>query len=158
MNLKITAATLLVAISLGACQQMQDNPKQTGGAILGGIGGGVAGAQFGKGKGQIATTILGTLAGAWLGSEIGSSLDKADRMYAERSATQALENNRAGQASTWRNPDSGHSGSFTPTGTYRSHAGEDCRTYETTIYVDGRPETANGRACRSPDGTWRIVE
>ena len=33
--------------------------------------------------------------------------------------------------------------------------GTDCRDYTHTIYINGRPETARGTACRQPDGTWR---
>jgi surface antigen len=33
-------------------------------------------------------------------------------------------------------------------------AGRNCRSFTHTIYVDGRPETARGTACRNPDGTW----
>jgi surface antigen len=33
--------------------------------------------------------------------------------------------------------------------------GRNCRAYTETIYIDGRPQTARGTACRNPDGTWR---
>jgi surface antigen len=33
-------------------------------------------------------------------------------------------------------------------------AGRNCRSFSHTIYVDGRPQTARGTACRNPDGTW----
>ena len=32
-----------------------------------------------------------------------------------------------------------------------------CSNYSQTIYVQGRPQEARGRACRQPDGTWAIV-
>ena len=32
--------------------------------------------------------------------------------------------------------------------------GRSCRSYTHTIYIDGRPQTARGTACRNPDGTW----
>ncbi len=71
---------ILSAALLAACSN-DTGPKQTGGAILGGVGGAVAGAQFGKGKGQLAATALGTLLGAFVGSEAGASLDRADQTY-----------------------------------------------------------------------------
>ena len=147
----------LIAVLLAACADFQDRPKQVGGTLLGAGLGALAGSQIGSGKGQLAAVAIGALAGAWLGGEAGKSLDKADRLYAERTATNALEYNRSGQTSTWRNPDSGHAGTMTPTRTLRTASGENCREYETTISVDGRTERATGRACRNPDGSWRIV-
>ena len=41
-------------------------------------------------------------------------------------------------------------GSATPTA-------PECREYQTTIIIGGKPEKAYGRACRQPDGTWKQV-
>ncbi|MFQ5764287.1 MAG: RT0821/Lpp0805 family surface protein [Rhodospirillales bacterium] len=152
------AATLVIAFAVAACQQMQDNPKQAAGTLVGAGLGALAGSQIGSGKGQLAAVALGTLAGAWAGSEVGKSLDRADKLYAQRTAQNSLEYNQTGQSSAWRNPDSGHSGTVTPVRTYRASDGRDCRDFETTIYVDGKQETGSGRACRRPDGTWQIVQ
>ena len=32
-----------------------------------------------------------------------------------------------------------------------------CRQYTHTVYIDGRPQTMRGTACRNPDGTWQAV-
>lgn len=32
-----------------------------------------------------------------------------------------------------------------------------CREYETTMTIDGRPQKVTGTACLQPDGTWRII-
>ena len=154
---RVTMAAV-VALSLAGCENMRDNPKQTGGTLIGAGLGALAGSQIGSGKGQLAAVAIGALGGAWLGSEAGKSLDKADRMYAERTAQNALETGRTGQTSTWKNPDSGHSGTFTPTRTYQTASNPDCREYETTVTIDGRQERAVGRACRQADGTWKIVQ
>lgn len=158
MNVKSIAATLLAASLLTACQQMQDNPKQTMGAIAGAGLGALAGSQIGGGKGQLAAVAIGTLAGGWFGSEIGKSLDKADQAYAAETVQNSMESNRTNQTSTWRNPDSGHAGSFTPTSTYQTASGQYCRDFETTVNIDGQTETATGRACRDDAGGWRIVQ
>lgn len=150
-------AAVAVSAPLIACQGMQDNPKQTGGTLLGAGLGALMGSQIGSGKGQMAAIAIGALAGAWAGGEVGKSLDKADRAYAERTAQDSLEYAQVGQSKAWRNPDSGNSGTFTPTRTYRTPDGANCRDFETTIYVDGKQETGTGRACRQPDGTWQIV-
>lgn len=155
MQLSVAA---LVAVPLVACEGTQDNPKQTAGTLVGAGLGALAGSQIGSGKGQLAAVAIGALAGAWAGSEVGKSLDRADRLYAQRNAQDTLENKPTGQTSTWRNPDSGHSGTFTPTRTYQTVEGQNCREFETTIYVDGKQETGKGRACRQRDGTWQIVQ
>jgi len=154
---RVTMAAV-VALSLAACQSMQDNPKQTGGTLIGAGLGALAGSQVGGGKGQLAAVAIGALGGAWLGSEAGKSLDKADRMYAERTAQNALESGKTGQISTWKNPDSGHAGTITPIRTYESAYNESCREYETTVTIDGRQEKATGQACRQADGSWKIVQ
>jgi surface antigen len=35
--------------------------------------------------------------------------------------------------------------------------GVPCRQYTSTMYIDGRPQTERGTACRKPDGTWMVV-
>lgn len=122
--------------------------KELGGTLLGAGLGALAGSQIGSGKGQLAAVALGALAGGYFGGQIGQSLDKADRAYAKETAQDSLEFNRTGQTSSWRNPDSGHSGSYTPTRTYVSDRGEDCREFETTIFIDGREERAVGSTLR----------
>lgn len=151
------ALTTAAAVLLAGCQNMQDNPKQTMGTILGAGTGALIGSQIGSGRGQMVGIAVGTLAGAMLGSEIGKSLDNADKAMSQRTAQTSLENNRTGQTSSWRNPDSGNAGTYTPTSTYRSASGQDCREFEQTITVEGRTERAMGRACRQANGSWQIV-
>lgn len=148
-------AALLLTVALSACQSSQDAPKQTVGTLLGAGVGALVGSQVGSGKGKMVAMVVGTLGGAFLGSEIGKSLDSADRLMMEKNAQKSLEYSKAGTATAWKNPDSGNSGTFKPTRTYAS-AGETCREYESTIYVDGKEETATGTACRQADGTWKI--
>src|SRR3546814_11019908 len=112
------AVVAVMAIGLAACSS-DAGPKQTGGAVLGGIGGAVAGAQFGQGTGQLAAVAAGTLLGALVGSEVGSSLDKADRTALAHTTQTTLETAPSGTAPTWRTPDSGHSGTVPPTHTYQ---------------------------------------
>jgi len=154
--IKRMMAMSFVAIALLAgCAGGQGN-KQTYGTILGAGVGILAGTQFGGGKGQWLAAAIGGLAGAYAGSEIGKVLDVNDQKLAQKTAQEALENNPTGQQSAWRNPDSGHSGSYTPTSTYQV-GGKDCREFETKVTIDGKSETAKGRACRNADGSWTIV-
>ncbi len=161
MTVKRIAVPVAVALAVAACANQGQQPvinKELIGTLGGAALGAYGGAQFGSGTGQLAAVAVGTLAGAYFGGEIGRSLDKADQAYAQRSAQNALEYNRTGETSSWRNPDSGHAGATTPTRTYQNAKGQDCREYETVVTIDGRNEKAIGRACREPGGVWRIVQ
>ena len=153
----LIAVTVIAAFSLAACESAQNAPKQTGGAVLGGIGGGLAGAQFGKGKGQLAAVALGALAGAFIGSEVGSSLDKADRMYQQKAEGQS-HSAPVGKKISWANPESGNSGSYTNLREGRDETGSNCKEYEQTVTVNGKTETAVGTACQQSDGTWKMLK
>ena len=157
MNLSKIAVAGLIAtgLTVGACSEGA-GPKETLGALGGAVLGGLAGAQVGDGSGQLAATAAGAVLGAVLGSEIGKSLDKADQLYAERTAQDALENTPSNQTSQWSNPDSGNSGTVTPTETYQTTDGQYCREYQTTVTVGGETQHAYGPACRQPAGRWRI--
>jgi surface antigen len=147
----------LVALGLLAGCANDYGAKQTGGALLGGVGGAVAGAQFGQGTGNIAMTAVGTLLGAFVGSEVGKSLDKSDRMYAQQAETRA-HGASIGESIAWSNPESGQSGTYTPTRDGTDQAGNYCREYQTSVKISGRVEKAYGTACRQTDGTWKVVK
>lgn len=155
MRRLIFAAPVAFVFALAACEGA--GPKQAGGTLAGAGLGALAGSQVGKGKGKLVAVAVGTLAGAFLGSEVGKSLDRADRLYMQRTSQGALEKNKSGQASRWRNPDSGNSGTVQPTRTYRTAAGKYCREYQQTVTIAGKTESAFGTACRQPDGSWKVV-
>lgn len=167
MKSKILTASLVSAVLLAACAQPGDpNSGVTrGGGInksdigtLAGAGlGAWGGSNIGKGSGNIAAIAAGTLLGAWAGSEVGASLDRADMAYYNNTSQRALESNKTGVTSTWTNPDSGNSGTITPTRTINQGDGSVCREYTQTINVGGKSERAYGQACRQPDGSWQIV-
>lgn len=151
---RLAVASLLTSLALTGCET--GGTKQTVGTLLGGAGGAALGSQFGKGNGQLVGVAAGALLGAFIGNQVGSSLDKADQMYANKSAQQAFENGRSGQSSSWRNPDSGNSGTITPTRTYQQNNSY-CREFTQTVTVGGHKQEAYGTACRQPDGSWQIV-
>lgn len=148
---------LIPALILSGCATPM-GPKESAGTFIGGAGGALIGSQFGGGKGRLVGVAIGTLAGALIGQEIGRSLDQADRLAMENTAQESLEYSRTGRSRTWRNPDSGHSGSFTPTRTYRGEEGRYCREYTQTVMIGGEEHKAYGTACRQPDGSWKIVK
>ncbi len=151
-----TTFVAITALVLAGCANNAGS-KQTMGTLIGAAGGGLAGVQIGSGKGQLAAVAAGALLGAFIGNEVGQSLDRADRLYAQRNAQRTLEHAPTGQTSGWVNPDSGHSGTVTPTQTYRSPDGRYCREYQTTVVVGGRESQGYGTACRQPDGSWQIA-
>ena len=151
------ASFLVLALGLAACTDGTGTKQQVG-TVIGAIGGAVAGSQFGSGRGRLATTAIGTLLGALAGSEVGKSLDKADKAHMHN-AIETAQSAPVGQTIAWNNPNSGNSGTVktvrdgtaTDTGAY-------CREYQQTVTVGGRTEEAYGRACRQPDGSWKIVK
>jgi len=155
MKTKAISAALLCGLVLTGCQS--DNQKEMIGGVLGAVGGGLLGSQVGGGKGQLVAVGIGTLAGSMLGRSIGADLDELDRMKAAETTQESLEYGKTGTSSTWSNPDSGHSGSVTPTRTYQTAEDQPCREYTSTVNIDGKTEEAVGTACREPDGTWRII-
>ncbi|WP_316859835.1 RT0821/Lpp0805 family surface protein [uncultured Cohaesibacter sp.] len=151
MKIKLIATVAVVSLALAGCQA---GPKETLGGLTGAVAGGVLGAQVGQGEGQMVAIAAGAALGALAGTAIGRALDDNDRRLAEEAQNRALEYGRSGAPVAWNNPDSGHYGQIVPTQAYTTNS-LTCRDYTHTIYIDGRPETARGRACREPDGTWR---
>ena len=166
-----TGAALFAAVMLISACGAQNAENARKGGILGGGGitksdagtvagaalGAIAGSNIGKGNGRTAAIAVGTLLGAGIGHEVGASLDRADMTYYKKTEQKALETAQPGETLPWNNPESGNSGSFTPSGYYTNDSGQYCREYSQTIEVGGKVEQAFGTACRQPDGTWKIV-
>jgi len=161
MNSKCFSKAALRGIAaLGSCAILATScssvgPKAAVGAATGAAAGGLIGAAAGGGAEGIAA---GVLLGGLAGGALGDALDQRDRELADRSNQYALEANRVGEPSTWQNPDSGNSGSITPTRTYQTSQGQFCREYQQTVVVDGQTQKVYGTACRQPDGSWRVVQ
>jgi len=160
-KLLFSSVCLTLAISTGACQSNSNEnlfSKKNIGTLIGAGAGAALGSNIGKGKGNVVAIAGGTLLGAALGREVGASLDRADMAYYNRASQHALENAKTGTATSWNNPDSGNYGTITPTHTYQAASGNYCRQYTQEIVIDGQPTTGYGKACRQPDGTWKISQ
>src|SRR6516225_7160745 len=157
MQIMRLAAITLVAGTLAACSATPETgqgAKENTGTLVGALAGGLIGSQFGGGTGErIAAGLAGAAIGGLVGNRIGASMDDEDRRRAYAAQMQALESGRSGAAVAWKNPDSGRYGSIVPGAAYEAN-GLQCRPYIHTIYIDGRPQVAQGNACRNPDGTW----
>lgn len=75
----------------------------------------------------------------------------------QQNTQEALERSRTHVSGNWVNPDTGHSGTLTPTKTYQTAQNEYCREYLQTVVIGGEESRAYGTACREVDGNWKIV-
>jgi surface antigen len=146
----LTAALAASLLSVGCAN------KEEGGTVLGAITGGIIGNQFGKGSGKVAATMAGAVVGGIVGNEIGRSLDQRDRELARQAEFDAWERGPPRQPVRWRNPDNGRYGEivaedYYERGSYR------CRDFVHRVWIDDRPQSMRGTACRNPDGTWTQV-
>ncbi len=151
---KGAAGLTLIVLLLTGCATIEAHPKTTVGAVGGGTLGGLIAAAAGGSPAAIAASMVG---GILVGGLVGNLLDERDKKLAGEAAHRALETAPSGQSVAWKNPDSGHSGTVTPTKTYQTANGTYCREYQTTVRIDGKDERAYGTACRQPDGSWKIV-
>ncbi|MCZ6763618.1 MAG: RT0821/Lpp0805 family surface protein, partial [Alphaproteobacteria bacterium] len=142
MKFKIVLAAIALAVGLSACAQ---NGQYGNKQVLGGLGGaalgGWAGSSVGKGSGKLAATAAGVLIGALIGSEIGRTMDDNDKRKAQQAYTQATSA-PVGQTIAWNNPNSGNSGTVTPTRDGTSNTGEYCREFQQTVVIGGQEEDA----------------
>lgn len=155
-NFRNGAIMLLAVGSLSACQTTMGN-KQQAGVATGAVVGGLIGNEFGSGTGNDVMTGLGVIVGAMVGSGIGESLDRIDRQYMAEANRTALENSQTNASVDWVNPDTGNSGSVTPTRTYESSRGV-CREFTNTVSIGGQSQQAYGTACRQSDGSWQVIQ
>jgi len=146
---RVAAGVLALSLSLGACAG-PPGPMTDTGAVLGAITGGLIGANRGP-----ATAVAGALIGGLIGGSIGNALDEEDRRIAYAAELDALERGGPGAPMSWRGP---HAyGTIVAGPPYPYAAYQRCREYSHTIYIQGRPQSARGIACRNPDGTWTPV-
>jgi surface antigen len=127
--------------------------KQAVGTLGGAAAGGLLGSQFGGGTGKLAATGLGVFLGGLLGNNVGQSLDKADKLYAERAAQQAFATSQPMQ---WRGQ-GGDYGVVTPGPISYAPTGQACREYHHKAYIGGKPRQVYGQACQQPDGSWQAL-
>ena len=127
------------------------------GTLVGAALGGLVGSQIGSGSGKKVAIAAGVLGGGFIGNRIGKKLSCKDQEYHYSTTQSSLEYKQTGGSGAWANPDTGHSGSVTPTRTYIAADGTPCREFTQNIQVDGQVERVNGTACRQPDGSWRMV-
>ena len=157
--IKVLVLALAAATVAGcAADPYSSTPRQDSGVMTGALLGGVLGAAAGgRGAGnRLAGAAVGAVAGGLIGGAIGASMDEEDRRMAYAAEMQALESGAPGAAVGWRSQRTAYYGSVVP-GPYYESGGRRCRQFTHTVFVNGRPETARGTACRAPDGRWVAV-
>ena len=147
-------ASILVAITLtlAGCAG-EAGPKTGAGIATGALAGGLIGAATGRNPGAV---VAGALIGGVVGGTIGNALDEQDRRRAYMAEMEALEYGGPGAPVSWRG-ERGAYGTIVAGPPYAQGNFERCREYTHTIYIQGRPQSARGVACRNPDGTWSPI-
>ena len=143
---KVTSIVLILA--LGGCANAQMNREEMLGTAAGAALGGSVGFQFGGG---MLMNSLFTTAGTLVGGGAGYLTTRALMGSARRS--QAF----LGGVVEWRNPETGNSGIFRATHSYRNGQGQQCRQYRSTVAFTDGVRSGGGIACQQANGSWKVV-
>lgn len=152
MKTKKILAVTLCALALVQTPSAQADKRDLGtlfGAIIGGVIGNNAG------NGDAGATIAGAVIGGVIGNVIGKELDENDRQEMMRARLDCLERN---EQSEWRGRGGYGSIVVIDEGYHATRNTVVCRSYENTIYYNGRRETTRGYACRDNYGQWNEVQ
>ncbi len=98
--------------------------------------------------------------GGFLGGSAGSKLPEADRKAALAAEDGAIA---AGERRSWKGDHGVYgfvvpgSGSAAATAIPADGAPAECRSFTSTIFFGGRPQTGKGTGCRDLDGNWHVT-
>ena len=146
----------IAVVDLSGCTPGNNVPGATG---AGALAGGLIGNQLFHGRNAFAGVLAGALIGGIVGNRIGNYMDRQDRINMQS----AIIHTPVNQEATWTSDRRGPNGqpvtySVRPVKAYyRDNHRRYCREYRTTVHIGGRKQTAYGRACRMPDGQWKIM-
>ena len=153
----VVITTVLATTLLTGCAGTYN--KATTGAALGAITGGALAYGLGKDSSKKDLWLIaGAAAGGLIGNNIGAKLDERDRLLLGETLQQTMEHGPTNSVGSWSNPDSGNSGTVTPTQTMISANSQPCREFQTTVNIGGELSQAYGTACRQADGSWKIQQ
>jgi surface antigen len=83
-----------------------------------------------------------------------AKFNKKDLSLFQSATQEALESEKDGSTVTWRNPDTGASGSMTPLKTTHT-AQRECRLLRIINHGGGLSSDSRFWFCKMPDGTWK---
>ena len=153
----VVITTVLATTLLTGCAGTYN--KATTGAALGAITGSALAYGLGKDSSKKNLWLIaGAAAGGLIGNNIGAKLDARDRLLLGEPLQQTMEHGPTNSVGSWSNPDSGNSGTVTPTQTMMSANSQPCREFQTTVNIGGELSQAFGTACRMVDGSWKIQQ
>ena len=149
----IAGMIVLAAMEITGCTPGNNVPGST---AAGAIGGGLIGSAISGGSPY--GIIGGALVGGIIGDQIGQAMDRQDQINMQS----AIVNTPMNQEATWTSDKANANGQKTtytvkPVKNYQTSSHQYCREYQTIVTVGGKSQTAYGKACRQPDGTWKIV-
>lgn len=159
MRYCILAGMLAVAaVDMSGCTPGNNVPGAT---AAGALAGGLVGNQLFHGRNAFAGVMAGALIGGIIGNRIGNYMDRQDRINMQSAIIHTPVNQQASWTSDRLGP-GGRRVTYTvrPIKDYyagRSHHRRYCREYQTTVTIGGRAQRAFGKACREPDGSWKIL-
>ena len=157
MMKNVVITTVLATTLLTGCAGTYN--KATTGAALGALAGTALAYGLAKDSGKKDLWLIaGAAAGGLAGNNIGAKLDERDRLLLGQTFQNTLENAPTNQSGSWNNPNTGNSGSVTPTATHLSANEQPCREFTTTVNIGGQPQQGYGTACRQADGSWKIQQ
>ena len=146
---KIVGLALVAALVVNMSGCTPGN--NTGGStVLGAASGGLIGAAVSRGNPF--AVAAGAIIGGLVGNQVGQNMDRRDRQNMQ----QAITTTPVHQQSSWTNTHTETTYTVTPVKEYHRQ-GQYCREYTTKISVGGHIKNAYGRACRRPDGSWKII-
>ena len=153
----VVITTVLATTLLTGCAGTYN--KATTGAALGALAGTALAYGLAKDSGKKDLWLIaGAAAGGLAGNNIGAKLDERDRLLLGQTFQNTMETAPTNQAGSWNNPNTGNSGSVTPTATHLSANEQPCREFTTTVNIGGQPQQGYGTACRQADGSWKIQQ
>jgi surface antigen len=87
-------------------------------------------------------------------AQLKAKLDESDRVVAVRALEMALSEIADGVTLIWKRPERNLVGRIKPVFAYRDDKGRVCRRLTYSLALDGHEKSAEGVACREPDGRW----
>lgn len=155
-KLILASVMTMMVLELAGCTPGNNVPGAT---AAGALAGGLIGNQIFHGeKNAFAGVLAGALIGGLVGNRIGNYMDAQDKANMQNAITTVPVGQQASWTSDRRGPN-GQPVSYTvrPVKVIRAH-NRYCREYQTTVTVGGKTQQpAYGKACRQPDGSWKIM-
>jgi len=152
---------VLLAAALAGCAGDAGLTQALGtglGAGVGAVAGGAVGSHIGGSVAKTVSTFAGAAVGGYLGSKVAAGMTARDRSLASGAEARTLERTPSGSPVAWRNPDTGRGGEVTAEPARFAADGQPCRPFRHALAgPDGAAEAVEAVACRSGDGTWRVV-